>query len=227
MRSMKISLVFLFVAASVHAEPSVYPGLIPNYRSLEPSGSYVFSAVDGQWHANSSQYPFYCSVPSGGSGGSVDLTKLNGVTVGATNPVPMQLSNGSAAYTGATETTQAAQGIGNYCTTIPLGVAFDPGSSQMDAAATLSGICSGGTCKRLLVQNVSANPCMIQYNSSTGTAGVCVYGGTTTAPYEVDSSRWISPNTGVTNLYATTTGTTSCPTGVTVGACNLHLVGCI
>lgn len=198
MRSIKIALALVFVTASAHAEPAVYPGLIPDYQKLEPSGAYVFNATDGQWHANSS-----------------------------TNPMLTQLSDGSAGYTAAKETTQAAQGTGNYCTTVPLGVAFDPGSSQTDAAATLSGICSGGTCKRLLVQNVSANPCMIQYNSSTGTAGVCVYGGTTTAPYEVDSSRWISPTTGVTNLYVTTTGTTSCPTGVTVGACNLHLVGCI
>lgn len=242
------------------------------------------------WYGNDSDHPLYCAVTGGASvSGTVaatqsgawtfDLTKLNGTTVGATNPVPTQLSDGSAAYTGAktgqlptaldgsgylkvheqgtatvsgtvtvtdgagalnvivdssalptgaaTETTQAAQGIGNYCTTVPLGVAFDPGSSGTDVAATLSGICSGGACKRLLVQNVSSNPCMIQYNSSTGTAGVCVYGGTTTAPYEVDSSRWISPTTTITNLYATTTGTTSCPTGVTVGACNLHLVGCI
>ena len=227
MRAIKIALVLVFMASSVHAEPAVYPGLIPDYQKLEPSGAYVFNATDGQWHANSSTYPLYCSVPSGGSGGTVDLTKINGVTPSAANALPAQLSDGSSAYTAAKETTQVAQGTGNYCTTVPLGVAFDPGSSQTDATATLSGICSGGTCKRLLVQNVSANPCMIQYNSSTGTAGVCVYGGTTTAPYEVDSSRWISPTTGVTNLYATTTGTTSCPTGVTVGACNLHLVGCI
>lgn len=359
MRSIKIALVLVLVAASVHAEPAVYPELIPDYQKLEPSGAYVYNATDRQWHANSSAYPLYCSVPSGGSGGTIDLTKLNGSTPSAANPLPAQLSDGSAAYTAAktgqlptalgangglkvegivggvaqpvsgtvaatqsgTWTVQpgntanttawkvdgsavtqpvtgiatsgaappaasvpvggigavqnkfypamvddaiiangaapflvevlnaaslplpsgastsanqttlntaiAALGIGNYCTTVPLGVAFDPGASGTDVAATLTGICSGGTCKRLLIQNVSANPCMVQFNSSTGTAGVCVYGGTTTAPYEVDSSRWVSPATGVTNLYATTTGTNSCPTGVTVGACNLHLVGCI
>ena len=78
MRSIKIALALVFVAASAHAEPAVYPGLIPDYQKLEPSGAYVFNATDGQWHANSSTNPLYCSVTSGGNGGTVDLTKLNG-----------------------------------------------------------------------------------------------------------------------------------------------------
>lgn len=275
MKTIRMALILVVVAATARATETANM-----VGGTAPAGRMAVGTESGTtWYGNDSDHPFYCATPSGGSGGTIDLTKLNGITVSVTNAVPTQLSDGSAAYTGAktgqlptaldgsgylkvheqgtatvsgtvtvtdgagalnvivdssalpsgatTEATQAAQGIGNYCTTVPLGVAFDPGASGADVAATLTGICSGGTCKRLLVQNVSANPCMIQYNSSTGTAGVCVYGGTTTAPYEVDSSRWVSPTTGVTNLYATTTGTTSCPTGVTVGACNLHLVGCI
>lgn len=88
MRSIKIALALVFVAASAHAEPAVYPGLIPDYQKLEPSGAYVFNATDGQWHANSSTNPLYCSVPSGGNGGTVDLTKLNGTTVSTSNPLP-------------------------------------------------------------------------------------------------------------------------------------------
>lgn len=115
-----------------------------------------------------------------------------------------------------------------FCTSVPLGAAWNANGSETDAAATLTGICASGTCKRLILRNWNtANSVMVQFNSSTGTAGVCVNPASAAGqPTSVDSSLWVAPSVGVTNVYRTTTGTTSCPSAATVGAADLDLIGC-
>lgn len=116
----------------------------------------------------------------------------------------------------------------NFCTSVPLGAAWNANGSETDAAATLTGVCASGTCKRMIVRNWdTTNSVMVQFNSSTGTAGVCINPAIATGqPTAIDSTDWIAPSVGVTNVYRTTTGTTSCPTAATVGAAHMDLIGC-
>lgn len=110
----------------------------------------------------------------------------------------------------------------------PKGVAWSP--SGTDVSATLTSICNDGrgSCKRLAVYNFdTTNAAMIQINSSDGAWGICVPAATSTAlPAVIDVSEWVADSTRISAVYATTTGTTSCPSGVTVGAPKFELVGC-
>lgn len=130
--------------------------------------------------------------------------------------------------TGNTSLTSIDGKTRNFCTSVPLGAAWNANGSETDAAATLTGVCASGTCKRLIVRNWdTTNSVMVQFNSSTGTTGVCINPAISTGqPTTIDSTDWIAPSVGVTNVYRTTTGTTSCPTAATVGAAHMDLIGC-
>jgi hypothetical protein len=121
---------------------------------------------------------------------------------------------------GGSDATAAKQDIGHasrgsidgklpaFCASVPLGAAWNANGAETDAAATLTGICPSGTCKRLIVRNWdTTNSVMVQFNSSTGTAGVCINPASAAGqPTSIDSSLWVAPSVGVTNVYRTTTG---------------------
>lgn len=212
MRSIKIALALVFVAASAHAEPAVYPGLIPDYQKLEPSGAYVFNATDGQWHANSSTNPLYCSVPSGGSGGAVtqgsppwtfDLTKLNGATVSASNPLPVRSARcPSGAHL---KSVRAAP-------------------SGSNVSLTLTGMCASGTCDGCTVENIDATAaCAVAFNASDASAGRILYSAAhPTLDNSFDSWNFES---SVTSIRVATSGISD-PESRTIGACDLQVTCC-
>lgn len=121
-------------------------------------------------------------------------------------------------------------GNGSYCATgyNPSGMTWNANGSETDAALTIATICPTGRCRRILIRNWdTTNSVMIQFNSSSGTQGVCLGPASAAGqPSSLDSSLWIPPASGVTAVYRTTTSTTSCPTGVTVAAAHMDAVGC-
>ena len=62
MRTVHWMLAALLLSSAAHAEGPVFPGAFPDYKKyVEACGGYVFSQGDGQWHPNSSTYPYYVS----------------------------------------------------------------------------------------------------------------------------------------------------------------------
>lgn len=201
----------LLAAVTAHAEPPNYSA-IPTYKNPEPMVQYC-------WLTD-----HYEPCPVGDvSGSTVNLGSI-GTAATAANQTTANASLGSIS----TSASSVDGKTRNFCTSVPLGAAWNANGSETDAAATLTGICASGTCKRLIVRNWdTTNSVMVQFNSSTGTTGVCINPAIATGqPTTIDSTDWIAPSVGVANVYRTTTGTTSCPTAATVGAAHMDLIGC-
>lgn len=149
-----------------------------------------------------------------------------------TNPTVVRVRNSDSRFRDVSpQYPMPTDGTGSYCSYgyYPKEVVWAANGSETDAAATLTGICPpSGVCRRLIARNWdTTNSVMIQFNSSSGTDGLCLTPATATSqPNSLDSSLWISPATTITNLYRTTTGTTSCATGATVAASHMSLIGC-
>lgn len=220
----------LLAATTAHADPPNFSG-IEDYKKVQPTLAYC-------WNTDHLE-PCPVGDVSGstvniGSAGTIatesTLSTVNGKLPALSGgKVPTVDSTvGTNTGTTATNTTSLDAKTPVFCTSVPLGAAWNANGSETDAAATLTGICASGTCKRLIVRNWdTANSVMVQFNSSTGTAGVCINPASAAGqPTSVDSSLWVAPSVGVTNVYRTTTGTTSCPTAATVGAAHMDLIGC-
>lgn len=204
------------------------PALATETADMVPGGAPASRCAIGTesgttWTGNDASNPIFCSLTSGGFSSSGLATTARQDT-GNTSLLSITTNTG----TTANNTTSLDAKTPAFCTSVPLGAAWNANGAETDAAATLTGVCASGTCKRLIVRNWdTTNSVMVQFNSSTGTAGVCINPASAAGqPTTVDSSLWVAPSVGVTNVYRTTTGTTSCPTAATVGAAHMDLIGC-
>lgn len=211
MKRALLTICALALATAAHADPPQYTS-IEDYKKVQPMVQYC-------WNVD-----HYEACPVGDvSGSTVNLGSI-GTAATAANQTTANASLGSISSSASSLDGKTR----NFCTSVPLGAAWNAAGSETDATATLTGICASGTCKRLIIRNWdTTNSVMVQFNSSTGTAGVCINPAIAAGqPTAIDSTDWIAPSVGVTNVYRTTTGTTSCPTAATVGAAHMDLIGC-
>lgn len=239
MKAIPFAATVVLMAGLAYADPPVYPGEIPSYKkSVDPAGGFVYDPVDGQWHANSLAYPFYCAIPSGESGGAVTQgsppwTFEQVDAVGNTAPAGdtaaragfAQLSDGSAPYTGAkTGQLPAALGAGGGLkvdgsgTDLPVTIEYDADdvlSSFYEAVST-----GRGTYQPTLGGSAPYDKCTA---CNLGTANpVCIRGKTGITRGKVVSARAAATSppdcVGFRNVSTLEidTSTTGCSGGSTV-----------
>lgn len=112
---------------------------------------------------------------------------------------------------------------------VPRGKSWAPSGTDVSFTG-LASICNdgSGTCKRVAIYNYSTtNACIVRVNSPGVTFGKCLPAAASVAvPSVVDFSEWVADSTRISSIYASTSGSDPCPSGVTVGACQLEVVGC-
>lgn len=132
-----------------------------------------------------------------------DLTKLNGATVSASNPLPVRSARcPSGAHL---KSVRAAP-------------------SGSNVSLTLTGMCASGTCDGCTVENIDATAaCAVAFNASDASAGRILYSAAhPTLDNSFDSWNFES---SVTSIRVATSGISD-PESRTIGACDLQVTCC-